>query len=178
MQTVALTDLNIAEVYLQLGEGEKAEEVLLEAVEIFDQGVIITNINPRALLAYARAQSGEFQSAHQLLREAQHNNAERGSWPTAKWFIRRCEALVAAYEGDFDQANQIFEEVVEAYERMEARLYRTQVLREWGQLLSESENPDDKKRARKILADALAGYQAMGAPMNAAWVVEEKLAAI
>ena len=92
---------------------------------------------------------------------------------TTDLVIRRCEALVAACDGKFEEANQIFQDVIDACERIGARLQRAQVLREWGALLSESDRPEDKTRAREMLEEALAGYKAMGSTLNAQWIKDK-----
>jgi tetratricopeptide (TPR) repeat protein len=173
-QVIGHINLTIAEIYFQLGEVHKAQEFLQESIELSEQGNIFINACPRSMLAYVYAHQGNFESARLLLDEARQTNKAQGDWKTNALIIRRFEALVAACEGNFDLAGQIFQEIIDEYERLEARLYRTQVLREWGLLLSENNRPGDQIRARGKLEGALAGYRAMGATLNAQWV-EDKL---
>ena len=179
IETTTLVSNVLAEADLEVGAVEAAVSVLQETLSLDEQHPIEgRDVWTLCLLCAARVREGDLPDAHRLLDEAR---AKAGPQPTpiSRARLALAEARLAAAEGKWPDALAAFELTAQLDAQMGRRWYRAQALREWAEALltrrrspSGDNEPGDPERARELLLEAQAEFEAMKAPKYAAMVRE------
>jgi hypothetical protein len=157
---------------LEMGEDDKAETALLDALETWDKALETGSAPPRSLLAMKYAQEGDFQEAHRWLDEARKIEVERGSLFEDVTYRLFAETRLAVAERNWPEAWSAFESFMTMAEKSGLRWHRAQALREWGEAHLARGEPGDEEQARELLLEAQAEFEDMGAPYYVAQVKE------
>jgi tetratricopeptide (TPR) repeat protein len=172
LQALSYIDLNLGEIYLEVGEEDEAESILLEAMELYDRLLFIGGVATRSMLSVKESQMGNFVEAHRWLDEAREREAEvRSNFLDTLWRLF-AEAHLAAAEGNWPEAWVAFESFMEIVEKSGMRWYRAQALREWAEAHLARAEPGDEERARDLFLESQGEFDDIGAPFYAAQVKE------
>jgi len=124
-----------------------------------------------------RAKQGQIEAARQLLASVRARLAGRTLNLVGAVQMGWAEANLQAAEKRWPEAWASFAYVVDQITRAGARWYRAQVLRDWAEAHVARGKAGDAERARELLCQAMAEYEAMGAPLYAQQV-EKRLATL
>jgi hypothetical protein len=120
-------------------------------------------VEARSLQSVQRARQGEHEAARHLLSEAQEQAAEQGTiaeWePDLSW----AEANLAMAEGHWAEALAGFEATVDTLGRTNLHWRRARTLIDWAEAHLARGESGDRERARELLREAEAEFEAMGA---------------
>jgi hypothetical protein len=166
LQALSWVSLTLLEVLVLegVGEGEEIEAVLQETLDLERQGMPLA-ILARILLCVQRARQGEPEAARHLLAEAHERAAARGKLLLWGPFLSWAEAHLALAEGRFPEAVAAFETTVDMLGWANQRWYRARTLIDWAKGHLARGETGDRQRARDLLREAAAEFEAMGAPL-------------
>ncbi len=169
LQSLAGADLRLAELCVREGIGEEreVETVLEEHMDLGERGMGMP-VLARCLLSVRRARQGEYEAARNLLVEARG----RTDPPFGESYLPWAEANLAMAEGCWPEALAAFESAVDTMGRAHLRWSRARTLFDWAEAHIAHGGPGDRERARDLLCEAEAEFEAMGAPIYAERVRE------
>jgi len=160
LQDVWATGTSLGEALIETGELEEAEAALLEALTIGDQ--IGIPGWARLLMSRLHSKGGDRDQSLRFLQEAEQKMALRPAvLETAQTALARAE--LARLESRWEAAWSEFASHLEQMASMGLRLGRARALRELAAAHLARGEPEDGPRARELLAEARAEFQAMGA---------------
>jgi hypothetical protein len=162
LQELAGTDLRLAEACVreELGEEEELEAVLQELLDLGERGLGMP-VLARCLLCVLRARQGEPEAARLLLGEAR----ELIDPPFGESYLPWAEAHLGMAEGRWPEALAAFEAAVNTMGRAKLRWSRARTLIDWADAHLIRGEPGDGERARELLREAEAEFEAMGADL-------------
>jgi tetratricopeptide (TPR) repeat protein len=161
LQDIWATSTSLGEVLTEIGELEEAEAALLEALTIGDK--IGIPGWARLLMSRLHSKGGDRDQSLHFLQEAEQKMAQRPAvLETAQTALARAE--LARLEGRWEEAWGHYESHIEQLDKMGLRLGRALALREQAEAHLTRGEPEDGARARELLGEARAEFQAMGAP--------------
>ncbi|HEY42719.1 MAG TPA: AAA family ATPase [Anaerolineae bacterium] len=172
LQALSSIDLNLGAILLEVGEEDEAEVFLLEALELFDRSASLGRVASRSILSMRDTQQGRFKEAHCWLDEARERETELGAGSFDTFWRLIAERRLAVAERYWPEAWSAFESFMEIVEKSGMRWYRAQALREWAEAHLARAEPGDGERARELLLESQAEFEAMGAPFYASQVKE------
>jgi tetratricopeptide (TPR) repeat protein len=158
----------VAKTLLELGQWQEAQLVLTHFIEVYDW--LPGGATARCLLSTVAVHQGRTADAHRLLAEVQR--FERQLTPFEEENLRLAEARMATAEGRWPEAVTAFESAADIQDRIGKRWYRAQTLREWAEAHAARNEPSDLDRARELLREAQAEFEALNVPRYAAQVSE------
>jgi hypothetical protein len=120
-----------------------------------------------------RAKQGEIEAARQLLLSVRARLAGKPLSLVGAVQMGWAEANLQAAEKRWPEAWASFAYVVDQLTRVGARWYRAQVLRDWAEAHLTRGEAGDAEHARELLRQAMAEYEAMGAPIYAGRVQQK-----
>jgi tetratricopeptide (TPR) repeat protein len=171
LQGVMWYDTWLAEALWEMGEEAEAEDICREAISIGEQG-LFPPIKGYCELSAVRSRRGEIRAAHHLLSKARDAASELGTSALCDGWVSLAEAHLAVAQGDWTQAWASFESTVGSWARIGYRWYRAGALREWAEAHLVRGRPGDRERARDLLCEAAAEFEAMGVSKYAKRVKE------
>jgi tetratricopeptide (TPR) repeat protein len=159
----------LGDVSLELNPADwgEAEAVLIEAVALEDRDV--GRLEAHCLLSTVYARQGRWEAAHQLLAKAQAKNAAQPLATNAQ-VLAEAQARLAVAEGRWPDALTAFETTAALRAGQGLRWYRARTLHEWAEAHLSRNESGDVDRARELLREAQAEFEAMNAPKYAALV--------
>jgi tetratricopeptide (TPR) repeat protein len=160
--------LTVAETLLELGQWQEAHLVLTHFIEVYNW--IPGGATARCLLSTVAVRQGRTADAHELLAEVQR--FDRPLTPFEEENLLLAEARLATAEGRWPEAVPAFENAADTQARIGKRWYRAQTLREWAEAHASRNEPSDLDRARQLLREAGAEFEALNVPRYAAQVSE------
>jgi tetratricopeptide (TPR) repeat protein len=163
----------MAEIGLELGQWEMAEQALMEMREIIDPAF---GEETQCLLVAVLAQQGRIAEARRTLAEARERVSEFPT-PRDEERLALAEVHLMVAEARWPEALTTFALASRLQTKMEMRWHRAQTLREWAEAHLKRAEPGDMDRARELLREAQAEFEAMNVPKYAA-LVRERLAQI
>jgi tetratricopeptide (TPR) repeat protein len=171
-QSLSGIDFNLGGLLLEIDEVEEAETVLLEALDLFDRLESFGRVAIRSLLSMNQTRHGRFKEAHRWLDEARQSETELGEGFIDTAWRLMAERRLAVAERDWPQAWARFEAFMERAEKAGFRWFRAQALREWAEAHLARAEPGDEEKAREMLLESKAEFEAMGAQYYADQVRE------
>jgi tetratricopeptide (TPR) repeat protein len=166
--TLANMDCTFADLLLELDDVAMAEEVLEEALELAERG-FMEPVEPRCLLVALYARQGRMEEAQRVLAETREQAGPRpGAF--AALSLALAEARLSVAERRWSPAFDAFEAARAQSARHSIRWQCAQTLREWAEAHISRHEPGDVERARELLREAQAEFEAMNVPKYAAWV--------
>jgi tetratricopeptide (TPR) repeat protein len=173
LQLVFSASNSLAEVCLDSGMLVEAEAALRETISHGETATLHGAVQPRCALSVLCSRQGAIGEARSLLDEARENAALRGDRCWDSIWLPWAEAQLATAEKRWPEAWAAFAAAVDGFAGMDMGWFRTRALWGWaGAHLARAE-PGDGDRARELLRQVAAEYEAMGAPFQAARVREE-----
>jgi eukaryotic-like serine/threonine-protein kinase len=166
LQTLWWLLLDLLDPLLELGREVEAESVLQEAIALEERWVEPA-IGHRCAMCMHRAGQGQIGPAGELLSAARQQLAARRAEPINAVWLSGAEASLAAAEGHWDEAWAAFQAAVDEMSRVGMRWYRARILHDWAEALLGRGEPGDRGRARELLLEAAAEFDALGAPVYA-----------
>jgi tetratricopeptide (TPR) repeat protein len=155
----------LIEPLLELGREAEAEAALQEAVAL-EERAEGGAFSPLEMVAH-RAKHGQIDEARRLLAGVQAWAGNRPPGLVRLIRMRWAEAHLQAAEGHWPEACASFAYVVDLLTRAGARWFRAQALRDLAETHSARGQPGDTVQARELLHEAMAEFDAMGAPFYA-----------
>jgi tetratricopeptide (TPR) repeat protein len=147
---------------------EEAPLALAEAISVGDQGVGYGSVLPRCSLSVLHSGLGDLEQARRLLVEARGKIVTPGSRLAETASLLRAEAHLAAAERRCSDALAAFEAAASELARAGMRWLRARLLREWAEAHLSRGEPEDRGRARELLLEAQAEFEAMAISFYAA----------
>jgi tetratricopeptide (TPR) repeat protein len=154
---------DLGESLLELGREAEAEAALQEAASLEDRLEVGTS-SLFGMVVY-RAKQGQIEAARQLLASVRARLAGRTLSLVGVVQMDWAEANLQAAEKHWPEAWASFAHVLDQITRAGARWYRAQVLRDWAEAHLARGGAGDAGRARELLRQAMAEYEAMDAPI-------------
>ena len=151
---------------------EEASLALSEAISVGDQGVGFGGVLPRCSLSVLHSGLGDLEQAHCLLVEAREKIPARGSRVAETTSLLRAQAHLATADGRDSEALTAFEAAAGELARAGMRWLRARLLREWAEAHLSRGGPEDWERARELLLEAKAEFEAMAISFYAAQIGE------
>jgi tetratricopeptide (TPR) repeat protein len=164
LQVLSGVDIELADAWMELGEETELEAALQEAIELGERGWWV-EVPARCQLSVWRAWQGRAEAARDLLSEARERAVEYGGAAVYEQYLLWAEAHLAQAEGRWAEALGAFESAVDVLTRKGQRWYRARTLQEWAEAHLSRGKPGDRRRARELLREAEAEFEAMGAPI-------------
>jgi hypothetical protein len=161
---------DLSEPLLELGREAEAEAALQEAASLEDRLKEGTS-SLFGMVTY-RAKQGQIEAARQLLVSVRARLAGRPLNLIGAVQMGWAEANLQAAEKRWPEAWASFAYVVDQLTRAGARWYRAQVLRDWAEAHLARGEAGDAERARELLHQVIAEFEAMGAPIYAGRVLQ------
>jgi hypothetical protein len=115
---------------------------------------------------------GEPEAARRLLSDAHEQAAEQGELVRWEPYLSWAEANLAMAEGHWPEVLAAFETVVDALGSRKLRWQRARTLVDWAEAHLARGESGDRERAGELLREAVAEFEAMGAPIYAERVKE------
>jgi tetratricopeptide (TPR) repeat protein len=160
LQDVWATSTSLGEALIEIGKLEEAEAALLEAITIGDK-IGIPGWG-RLLMSRLHSKGGDRDQSLHFLQEAEQKMAQRpAALETASTALARAE--LARLEGRWEEAWTHFESHIKQMTSMGLRHGSALALRELAEAHLARGEPEDGARARELLGEARAEFQAMGA---------------
>jgi hypothetical protein len=129
-----------------------------------------TAVEGHCLLSVLRARQGETEAARHLLAKAHERADERGEFGFWEPYLGWAEANLAMAEGRWPEALAAFEAEAEALDDRNLRWQRARTLTDWAEAHLARGESGDRRSAGKLLRQAEAEFEAMGAPIYAGQV--------
>ena len=151
----------LAEMALETGHLERAEQALVEAISLGDRDITINRTMPRCLLSAMRTRQGYLEAAHFWLDEAEKLTQGHPTVPEEAWLLV-AQAKLAVTEKRWSEAWEIFEKLTNLVTASAVRWYLAQILYEWAVAYIESGQPQHKGHARDLLLQAKDIFEELG----------------
>ncbi len=145
------------------GDLAKAEALLQEALELScveKECELHLQLKHRTLLALIYANTSRVGEAHQQLERCREIIDNGEDWRGLVGLVAKAEAVVAATEGKYEDAEKQFAKAVEIFRRYHVPFEEAEALYHWGQALNV---PGEHGRANEKLDAAVEIYQNHGA---------------
>jgi predicted ATPase/predicted Ser/Thr protein kinase len=160
---------SLADLLLEIGEDDGAEAALQEALALCEQGVTTsTGALARCLLSMVRSHQGALSEARRLIADARQRAADLSADAWEAIWVLPAEAHLALAEGRWKDALAKVEAAAQAFARAGLRWHQARTLREWAGIHLARGDPGDHERARDLLVQAEAEFEAMGVHAYAA----------
>jgi tetratricopeptide (TPR) repeat protein len=172
LQILSFAGNQLADALFEVGEPEEAKLALREAVSIGDQGIGYGGVAPRCSLLVHHVRQGEMEEARRLLSEAREKAVELGSRAADLHMLSWAEAHLAVAQGRWREAMAAFEAAADGAARCGTRWLRARLLQEWAEAHLLRGALGDRERARELLREGKAEFEAMGVPIYAAQLAE------
>jgi tetratricopeptide (TPR) repeat protein len=158
-------ELAMASIWQEAGEEEELEAMLQETGDLL-KWAMWPVVLAGCLLSVQRARQGEPEAARHLLTKAREQGAEHDSM-MGEAYLSWAEAHLAMAEGHWPEALAAFETAIDTLGRAKLRWYRARTLVDWAEAYLVRGESGDRQRAQKLLSEAGAEFEAMGAPIYA-----------
>jgi len=166
----------LAELLLTAGRYEEAEE-LFRAVIALDEnaGIRAWSLRPRVAMAQLLAATGRVAEAHEHLDWVAALLAEGEDWRGAAGLVALGRGVVAAAEQNWSEADEAFDEALAIARQYGLPWDEADALHERALMHIARGEKDDRKEALRLLDDAIAIYQRLGAKKHLDLVLADKL---
>ena len=157
--------------YAESDELQTVEDVLTTIIELSECWT--GKIWPYTQMAILYGRQRRFNEAHQMLEQAE-NMAQKHPSHWNKTSIEEARADLLFQEGRFDQAIELYKEIIEIHKKIDNLWSHARCLMDWGEVYATRANPADMEEARNIYRQALIHFDEIGAHRHKK-LVEERL---